>query len=73
MFFFFSFYKKESRLFVGNAWKENNFPFSRMNISFYFLAVRLEIWDGWEGQLKKMLKFLLFIGRGGFLFLFLFG
>lgn len=50
---FFSSYKKERWLFVGDAWKENNFPFSRMNLYFFFLVIRLEIWDGREGQLKN--------------------
>lgn len=49
--------------------KENNFPFSRMNIYFFPLLYDWEIWDGWEGELKK-LKFLLFIGRVSFTFFF---
>lgn len=55
-------------MFVGDTWKETNFSFSRMNIFFCFLVVRLEIWDGREGQLKMPKFFFLF---GGFLFLFL--
>lgn len=50
-------------MFVGDAWKENNFPFSRMNIFFFFLLYDWKIWDGWEGQLKKLKLFSFLLGR----------
>lgn len=65
------FYKKESRLFLGDIWEQNNFSFSRMNIFFSLvLVVRLEIWDGMGGTAEKAETF--FFLLGGFLFLFLF-
>lgn len=70
MIFLFSFYKNESWLFIGDIWKENNFPFSRMNVyPFFFLVVRLENF-GWMGGTAENAETFFFL-RGGFLFLFL--
>lgn len=63
----FTFYKKERWLFVGDLWKENNFSFSRMNIYFVFLVIRLEIWDGMGGTAENA-EVLLFIGEVSFSF-----
>lgn len=61
------FFSIKKKLVFGDAWKQNNFPFSRMNIFFFLLVVRLEIWDGMGGTAENA-EILLFIG--GFLFLF---
>lgn len=37
----------------GDAWKENNFPFSRMNIYFLFLLYDWKIWDGMGGTAEN--------------------
>lgn len=64
--FSFLFLQKIKWLFVGNAWNRKQF-FVQYNEYFFWVVVRLEIWDGWEGQLKMPKFFFLF---GGFLFLF---
>lgn len=70
IFFSFSFYKKENGCLLVIHGKRKQFSFIRMNISFFVLVIRFEIWDGWEGQLKNAETFFFFIGRVSFPFFF---
>lgn len=56
----------------GDTWKKTQFfHLSRMNISFFFLDVRLEIWDGMGGTAENAEIFFLSIWQVSFPFLLL--